>query len=108
MSNHVDRAPAGRRWISLGLLFGGHSCHIPGPLSAFRPGQETPLNWDPAAQLDSALWEVRQAGFDPDEDYPGTTDRPWRLVCIGCGTPRRLSLTAIRGGRRCCGPVPTP
>ncbi|MBI0293236.1 hypothetical protein JBE04_01670 [Streptomyces sp. PRKS01-29] len=52
MSSDVGRAPDGRRWISLGLLFGGHSCTVPGPLGA----KELAPQWDPAAQLDEALW----------------------------------------------------
>lgn len=106
MSAHA--APEGRRWISLGLLYGGHLHASPILLSAPRPGQELPPEWDPAAQLDSALWEARQAGLDPDEDYPSAPDLPWRLVCNGCGTPLTASLTSIRGGTRCCGPSPSP
>ncbi|MEV8062694.1 hypothetical protein AB0P37_41355 [Streptomyces antimycoticus] len=101
MSSDVGRAPDGRRWISLGLLFGGHSCTVPGPLGALRPGKELAPQWDPAAQLDEALWEARRAGFDPEEDYPGAPDQSWRLVCRGCGAPLRVSLTSVRGSTRC-------
>ncbi|MFD8509741.1 hypothetical protein ACFV27_01145 [Streptomyces antimycoticus] len=90
-----------RRWVSLGMLFGGHSCDIPSLFGAPRSGKGLAPEWDPAAQLDEALWEAQGAGFDPDEDYPGEPDRPWRLVCRGCGTPLRASLTALRGGTRC-------
>lgn len=100
MTSQTDRTD-NRRWISLGLLFGGHSCDIPSPVGDPQSGKGLAPEWDPAAQLDEALWEARGAGFDPDEDYPGAPDRPWRLVCRGCGTSLRASLTSLRGGTRC-------
>jgi hypothetical protein len=50
----------GRQWISLGILFGGHSYEVrSGPLAGPAPGEELPLASDSVAQAESAEWEMR-------------------------------------------------
>lgn len=99
MSAQVDRA-GGRHWISLGLLFGGHTHETPWPFVAPLPA-ELPPSYDLAGQADSAEWEMKQAGFEPEEDYPGRATRRWAVRCVTCGASMRVSLESVRNGVRC-------
>lgn len=55
------------------------------------------------APVDSevAAAEMRAAGFEPVEPYPGSS-RPWTCICIGCGTACTPSLRGVRRGTRQC------
>ncbi|MEV5777904.1 hypothetical protein AB0L49_43005 [Streptomyces antimycoticus] len=65
MSTQTSRED-NRQWASLGLLFGGDSHEARSANGTFGPipDKELPLRWDPGAQVDSVLWELRQAGLD--------------------------------------------
>lgn len=99
----------GRQWISLGILFGGHSYEVhSSPLTGPVPGEELPPSRDSVAQAESAEWEMRQAGYDLDEDYPGSPSIRWSVTCSACSAPRKVSLQSVRRGARChCGYVPS-
>lgn len=45
--------------------------------------------------------ELREAGYEPLEPYPGDGHKPWRSRCMTCGQVRRPNLVTIRSGRRC-------
>lgn len=50
---------------------------------------------------DDAITEMRQAGYEPLEPYPGSVSRPWSVRCRTCLAPRRLTLSRIRDGWHC-------
>lgn len=64
------------------------------PLSATIRGRRTGALLDPAAEL-------RQAGYEPLDPYPGTVAAQWHARCTTCGAERRPSLHDIRKGKRC-------
>lgn len=45
--------------------------------------------------------EMRAAGYEPLEPYPGTVASQWLARCSICGAERRPSLHDIRKGKRC-------
>lgn len=45
--------------------------------------------------------ELRAAGYEPLEPYPGTVAAQWHARCTTCGAERRPSLHDIRKGKRC-------
>ena len=45
--------------------------------------------------------ELRAAGYEPLDPYPGMTRKPWRSRCAECGSERRPSIDSIRQGKRC-------
>lgn len=49
-----------------------------------------------------AAAEVRQAGFERLETYPGRTTERWRCRCA-CGAEVTVTLTSVRRGRTQCG-----
>ena len=56
-----------------------------------------------AANAEAAVALMREAGFEPLEDYPGSHQR-WRCRCTRCGeisTPRRASVRKGHGCRHC-------
>ncbi len=59
------------------------------------------------ASADYAVAEVEEAGFTPEEPYPGKASAPWRLRCTRCGRRYAGSLSKARGGFRCahCAPA---
>jgi hypothetical protein len=55
---------------------------------------------------DKAATQMRAAGLEPLEPYPGLANSPWRCRCRKCGAEGRPSLTTARTGakgvcRRC-------
>ena len=48
-----------------------------------------------------AVAEVRAAGVEPLDDYPGTM-KPWRCRCLKCGREGTPTLGSIRSGRSGC------
>ena len=48
-----------------------------------------------------AVAEVRAAGVEPLDDYPGTM-KPWRCRCLKCGREVTPTLGSIRSGRSGC------
>ncbi len=51
---------------------------------------------------EEAAAELRTAGFDPLEDYPGRPELAWTATCLKCGRRRRVKLGALRRGARQC------
>jgi hypothetical protein len=45
--------------------------------------------------------ELRAAGYEPLDPYPGMHRKPWRSRCTTCGAERRPSIDSIRQGKRC-------
>jgi hypothetical protein len=45
--------------------------------------------------------EMRAAGYEPEEPYPGKVNTQWTVRCVECGQLRHPSLTHIRRGIRC-------
>lgn len=45
--------------------------------------------------------ELRTAGYEPLEPYPGTVLSPWRVTCTECEVERTITLNYVRRGRRC-------
>lgn len=77
--------------LTLGRVRSGKRC-------AFCAGLRT----DPV----KAAAEMRAAGVEPLDPYPGLANSPWRCRCLKCGTEVRPSLTNARTGakgvcRRC-------
>jgi hypothetical protein len=50
---------------------------------------------------DQAIVEMRQAGFEPLEPYPGYVNRPWRCLCANCGSEITPRLSTTRKGIGC-------
>jgi hypothetical protein len=45
--------------------------------------------------------ELRAAGYEPLDPFPGMVRKPWRSRCVECGAERRPSIDTIRRGGRC-------
>lgn len=45
--------------------------------------------------------QVRAAGFEPQETFPGWCSRPWKVRCADCKKVWTITLTRVRGGLRC-------
>lgn len=50
---------------------------------------------------EAAVWQLKEAGYEPLGPYPGRSDKPWPARCDGCGRTRRPRLSEIRRGLRC-------
>lgn len=50
----------------------------------------------PPVTPEDAAKEAREAGFEPEELYPGRANRRWKLRCVKCGQVRSSSLGQIR------------
>ncbi|QCX77837.1 hypothetical protein C9F11_21025 [Streptomyces sp. YIM 121038] len=89
-----------RRWVSLGLVFGGHSPVFEVPPSASEPPR-APVS--PVYEVDAEDAEklMREARYNPKVPYPGARSMPWDSECIDCGARRRPSLQDIERGVRC-------
>lgn len=46
---------------------------------------------------------VTDAGYIPEESYPGGNKKRWTLRCATCGTIKQRTLQSIRDGRECSG-----
>jgi hypothetical protein len=55
----------------------------------------------PRTAPEVAVAEVRAAGYEPLEPYPGRTVDPWNALCPECGCRWALTLQRIRSGHRC-------
>lgn len=68
-----------------------------GKLCGHRPPVAPPTDHEGAAE------EMRAAGYEPEEPYPGNVDSSWRVRCTAkwCRRERRTSLKAVREGQRC-------
>lgn len=53
-------------------------------------------------ESDVAVADVRAAGLEPLEAYPGHTASPWRCRCARCGSEVTARLQKIRSGEGCC------
>jgi len=49
-----------------------------------------------------AVADMRAAGLEPLEPYPGHTASPWRCRCTRCGSEVTARLQKIRAGEGCC------
>ncbi|GHB88522.1 hypothetical protein GCM10010306_099460 [Streptomyces umbrinus] len=49
----------------------------------------------------AAETELRAAGYEPIEPFPGSARAPWPSRCTTCKQSRRPSLSTIRSGKRC-------
>lgn len=88
-----------RRWVSLGLLIGGHSpvYSIPQPaLSRRRPVR--PIGVPDAEEAEELMLDAR---YRPRVPYPGARSMPWDSECMDCGARRRPSLQDVERGVRC-------
>lgn len=47
-----------------------------------------------------------QKNLKPEEDYPGNTQKPWKMICLNCNNIIAPTLKSIRVGQGCkyCGP----
>lgn len=45
--------------------------------------------------------DLRAAGYEPLDPFPGMVRKPWRSRCTTCGAERRPSIDSIRQGKRC-------
>ena len=100
MSLQTDRTDD-RRWVSLGMEFGGHTKERPWSFAAPSPDEQLPPRHDLAGQADSAEWEMKKAGFELEENYPGSPVQRCAVRCVVCGTPQKVSLQSVRRGARC-------
>lgn len=55
----------------------------------------------PSTAPEAAVAEVRAMGLEPEEPYPGSVGRRWKLRCTVCGRSHRYQLSGLRVGRRC-------
>ncbi|MDT3398133.1 hypothetical protein RKE29_16035 [Streptomyces sp. B1866] len=88
-----------RRAVSLGLLIGGPADLVDRPVPEPAPVPE-PV----APVLSTPEWAedvMREAGFVPQEPYPGNRSDTWLAKCEVCGRMRRPSLSAVSRGLRC-------
>lgn len=98
----MTTSPQQKRWVSLGLIFGGHT-----PSYVAEP-TELPLP-PSAARIDAAEYEyeheyeelMRDAGYEPEVPYPGARSMPWPSKCIDCGASRRPSIQDVERGVQC-------
>ena len=51
-----------------------------------------------------AVIEMRRAGLEPLDPYPGLAQTPWRCRCNTCGTVGEPTLNSIRSGQGGCKP----
>lgn len=58
---------------------------------------QEPREIDPAGTVE----EMKAAGYEPLTPYPGLARGSWVCACMECGRLRSVSLSAVRGGRRC-------
>ncbi|WP_059006672.1 hypothetical protein [Streptomyces specialis] len=82
--------PGGERNIPLTEIRRGTRCaHRPKPRPRVTP--------------QAAAEEMRRAGLEPCDPYPGTVTAAWRSRCTqpGCRRRRLTSLAAVRHGVRC-------
>lgn len=89
-----------RRWVSLGLVFGGHTPVYSIPQPAVRsPRAPAP----PTSEFDDEGAEelMREARYMPKVPYPGARSMPWDSECMDCGARRRPSLQDVERGVRC-------
>lgn len=85
-------------WVSLGLVFGGHTPPIDVPSN---PAPRAPSVWSPSADEDEkekAL--MRAAGYLPRIPFPGRS-MPWDSTCATCHEHRRPTLQQVETGTRC-------
>ncbi|MDT3396449.1 hypothetical protein RKE29_07305 [Streptomyces sp. B1866] len=99
--------------VSLGVLIGGPEpvtgdhdpapgpAPVPGPAPAERSGRAGDRRRTPPVTPREAAAELREAGFEPIEAYPGRASVGWSCRCLTCGAARRLKLSEVRAGRRC-------
>jgi hypothetical protein len=71
----------------------GHKCQ---KCSAVEHGEE-----GRAQRAPEAIDDMRQAGVEPLDPYPGTS-APWRSRCLTCGSEVWPRLSGIRGGQGAC------
>lgn len=86
----------GAPWPAQCLTCGGHR-HV--TLNNLATGRR--CTHRRSATLDQAATEMRAAGYEPLEPYPGTVRARWQVECTDCGRPKARTLNEIRRGRRC-------
>ncbi|MDT3396810.1 hypothetical protein RKE29_09170 [Streptomyces sp. B1866] len=75
---------------------------VPAPAAPARwPSQRRDRRRTPPVTPVEAAAELREAGFEPIETYPGRASVGWSCRCLTCGAARRLKLSDVRAGRRC-------
>lgn len=89
-----------RRWVSLGLVFGGPTpvYSIPEPASGPSRASVPPVG-GPTEEAAEEL--MREARYRPEAPYPGARSMPWDSRCMDCGARRRPSLQDVERGVRC-------
>lgn len=100
----MNEPPEPKRWISLGLLFGGPtpSCEVLSPTSAVSSRPVLPAPPAPLATEEREGEEaMRAAGYEPKVRFPGARSMPWPSECTTCGAPRKPSLQDVERGVRC-------
>lgn len=101
MGPAMNEEPESKRWISLGLLFGGHTVHpevMPSTPAESGP-PDTPAPYTTEEREDEET--MRAAGYEPKVRFPGARSMPWPSECITCGEPRKPSLQDVERGMRC-------
>ncbi|GHF33454.1 hypothetical protein GCM10010218_13190 [Streptomyces mashuensis] len=92
-----------KRWVSLGVLFGGHTSYATPP-PVFAPWQAPappPTPSPQTAEQGPAEETMLAAGYKPKVPFPGARSRPWPSECITCGASRKPSLQDVERGMRC-------
>ena len=57
---------------------------------------------------EQAVEELRNAGYEPEEPYPGKANEPWRVFCAECNAERTVRLTQVRHGHKRCAHTASP
>lgn len=90
-----------KRWISLGVVFGGST-----PQRERYPRLPAlPQPHTAAAAISPEETEARllmkEAGYTPYGPYPGARTMPWDCNCDICGQSRRPTIGEVENGLRC-------
>lgn len=95
----MNTSPQSGRWVSLGLIFGGHT---PNYIDAQSKESTLPRAPAPIKDEEHEYEELmREAGYEPDVPYPGARSMPWPSTCIECGASRRPTVQDVERGVKC-------
>ncbi|HEY8985332.1 MAG TPA: hypothetical protein VIU15_37870 [Streptomyces sp.] len=91
------------QWVSLALVFGGFSePPLPEPQLSFQGEPSArPVVEEETEEGRAAVAVMREAGYEPEEPYPGRRSSPWSVRCTTCEKPRRPTLHQVARGLRC-------
>lgn len=94
----MTTSPQPRRWVSLGLIFGGHT-----PSYVERATEPLPPRAPARIAAQESEYEdlMYDAGYEPEVPYPGARSMPWPSKCMVCGASRKPSIQDIERGVKC-------